>query len=435
MRFHRALAVFLVLAPISLTAHGQYSIASVTFKHPGPYTTPELLAASGLEAGQSLMQDSLANAAQRLLNTGLFSDATIDYTGAGHARGIVVDLKPIPLDKLLPASFENFVWFTPEELTAGIHAHVPLYRGVTSDAGTLPDDIQAALQQMLAAKGITATLSHEVIEATNEHPLRALSFRVEQPSVRLGMLHISMLTDPSAAAALKPGIQQAANLATRHPFNEGLAGPTIQDVLLDPIRHAGYIQATLDNIQRTVAPAPTDPQTLLVTYSARIVTGDAFKVSTLTWNPTPVFSGADFAREAKLHPGDTADGDALLSTEAAISAAYLSHGYLDIYILTHPVPDAAAHTVAYTLEPVPGDVYHLRTVTPKGLSPEALQEFNAAWRMKPGDVYNPTYVPEFIHNNTALKHLSTYAGSFQASADPQTHQVDLTLTFAPYNGK
>ena len=261
MRFHRALAVFLVLAPISLTAHGQYSIASVTFKHPGPYTTPELLAASGLEAGQSLMQDSLANAAQRLLNTGLFSDATIDYTGAGHARGIVVDLKPIPLDKLLPASFENFVWFTPEELTAGIHAHVPLYRGVTSDAGTLPDDIQAALQQMLAAKGITATLSHEVIEATNEHPLRALSFRVEQPSVRLGMLHISMLTDPSAAAALKPGIQQAANLVivgtlaevVEDQFTRLFAQMGITDIGYLPARRAGLMPAVGPNTKFLLA--------------------------------------------------------------------------------------------------------------------------------------------------------------------------------------
>ena len=168
MRPHRVLAALLLLAP--LAAHAQYSIDSVTYNHAGPYTTPELAAVSGLEAGQLLTQNSLGNAAQHLLDTGLFSDATIDYTGTGMRRGLVVDLKPIPLDKLLPASFENFVWFTPEELTAGIHAHVPLYRGVASDAGTLPDDIQSALQQMLAAKGITATLSHEIVEPTNTPP-------------------------------------------------------------------------------------------------------------------------------------------------------------------------------------------------------------------------------------------------------------------------
>jgi outer membrane protein assembly factor BamA len=433
LRLTRALTALLLLSP-PIASHAQYSIASVTFKHPDPYTTPELLAVSGLETGQLLNQNSLGNAAQHLLDTGLFTDATVDYTGTGKARGIVVDLKPIPLDKLLPASFENFVWFTPEELTAGIHAHVPLYRGVASNAGSLPNDIQSALQQMLAAKGITATLSHAIIEPTNDHPIRVINFRIEQPSIRLATVHLSMVSPPGAAAALTPGLQQAVNTAPRHPFNEGLSGLTLEDILLDPFRRAGYIQATLDNLQRTVVPSPADPKIFLVTYTARILTGDPWKVSTLTWNPTPLYSATDFARDAKLHAGDNANDTALLNTEGAISAAYLSHGYLDIYILPHPVPDATAHTVAYTLEPIPGEIYHLHTATPTGLSPEALQEFNSTWQLKPGDVYNPAYVSEFIHNNTALKHLSTYAGTFQASADPTTHLVDLTLTFAPNNG-
>jgi hypothetical protein len=425
----RALATLLLAVP--LAAHAQYSIATVTFQHPGPYTHVELLAASGLEPGQALMHDSLGNAAQRLLNTGLFSDAEIDYTGTGKARDIVVDLKPIALDKLLPASFENLVWFTRDELTAGIHAHVPLYRGVASDAGTLPDDIQSALQQMLVAKGITATLSHTIIEPTNPHPLRVISFRIEQPSVHLGTVHLSMVAPPGGAAALTPGLQQAANIATRHSFNESLAGINLQDILLDPFRRAGYIQASLDNLQRTVAPSPTDPKIFLVTYTARILTGDAYKVSTLTFSPTPLYSAADFAHDAKLHTGDLANDSDLATTEGSISAAYLSQGYLDIYVLSHPVPDATAHTVAYTLEPIPGDIYHLHTVTPSGLSPEALQEFNTAWNMKPGDVYNPAYVATFVKKNKALPHLSRYVGTFQSSADPQTHLVDLTMIFLP----
>jgi outer membrane protein assembly factor BamA len=400
MRSLRVLTALLFLAPFA--AQAQYSIASVTFKNPGPYTTPELLAVSGLEAGQLLNQNSLGNAVQHLLDTGLFSDATINYTGTGMRRGIVVGLKPIPLDKLLPASFENFVWFTPEELTAGIHAHVPLYRGVASDAGTLPDDIQSALQQMLVAKGITATLSHAIVEPTNLHPIRVISFRIDQPTIRLNTVHLSMEAPTGASPALTPGLQKAATLATRAPFNEGLADLTLQDILLSSVRNAGYIQATLDNLQRTAAPSPTDPKTLLVTYTARIVTGDPYKVSNLTYNPTPLYSAADFSRDAKLHPGDIANESDLAKTQSAISDVYLSHGYLDIYVLSHPAFDAAAHTVAYTLEPIPGDIYHLHTVTPTGLSPEALQEFNSAWTMKPGDIYNPAYVATFVKQNKTL---------------------------------
>ncbi len=311
LRPHRVLAALLLLAPFAapLASHAQYlAAASVTFRHADPYSRRWLLGrpAPALQPGRFLSNDSLANAAQHLLDTGLFSDATIDYTGTGMRRGIVVDLKPIPLDKLLPASFENFVWFTPDELTAGIHAHVPLYRGVASDAGSLPDDIQAALQQMLAAKGITATISHTIAEPTNLQPRRVLNFSIDQPFVRLGTLHLSMLAPSGAAATLSPGLQQAANAATRHPFNEGLTGITLSSILLDPFRRAGYVQASLDNIEmRTVAPAPAPADANASSsslYTARIVTGDPYKISTLTWNPTPLYSAADFERDNKLHP-------------------------------------------------------------------------------------------------------------------------------------
>jgi outer membrane protein assembly factor BamA len=432
LRPHRVFAALLLLAPLA-AAHAQYSIASVTFRHADPYAPAELLAVSGLEAGQLLTVDSLGNAAHHLLDTGLFADATIDYTGTGKARGIVVDLKPIPLDKLLPASFENFVWFTPDELTAGIHAHVPLYRGAASDAGTLPDDIQSALQQMLAAKGITATLSHTILEPTNEHPLRVISFRIDQPSVRLTTVHLSMLAPQEAAAALTPGLQQAVNLAPRHPFNEGLSGLTLEDLLLEPFRRAGYIQSSLDNLQRTVVPSPSDPNLFLLTYTARIVTGDPWKISTISWIPTPLYSAADFDRDTRLHPGDLANDTALLNLEGLIADAYRSQGYLHVYVLPHPVPDAAAHTIAYTLEPIPGDIYRLKAVNVTGLPPSAQKAFDTAWTMKAGDPYSEIAVNLFIRKNMGQPVFQPYNLNYGASVDPDTHLVDLTLTFAPNN--
>jgi outer membrane protein assembly factor BamA len=379
MRPHRALAALFFLATIP-AAHAQYSIASVTFKHPSPYTTPELLAASGLEAGQLLNQNSLGNAAQRLLNTGLFDDVTIDYANTARARAIVVTLKPTPDDKLLPASFENFVWFTPEELTAGIHAHVPLYRGLASDAGTLPDDIQSALQQMLAAKGVTATLSHTIYEPTNLHPQLTVNFKVETPAILLAKADLTGIPED-----LKPETIESLQRLEGAAYNEGLTGTTIEDLVLIPARSSGYVNAKLQDIHRTFTPTANG---LAVTYTATFVPGEAFKISTVTWNPTALYSAADFARDAQLHPGDPASEAALRKTETPISKAYLLQGYMDAYVLPHPVFDAATHTVAYTLTIVPGDVYHLHSVNVTGLTPKARAVFDADWQLHPGDPYS-----------------------------------------------
>ncbi len=424
----RTLSRALLTLLLSLPALAQSTIDKVVFHNAAPYTDAELLPASGLQPGQPLAPDSLVIAAHHLLDTGLFDDAQINLTGPSKARTVVVDLKPIPLDKLLPISFQNLVWFTPAELAEGLHTRVPLYHGVASDAGNFPDTLQAALQQMLAAKGITATLSHSVLEPTTLHPVRVIDFTVDQPPLHLATVHLSFSGPPGSAAALTPGLQQAVNKATRMPFNEGLGGITLEDLLLSPARDAGYINATLDNTQRTIAPSDNG---LAITYTTRILAGDPYKLSAITFEPTPIYSAADFTRDNTLHPGDLANASALDKTEAAIAKAYLTLGYMDVYILSNPLTDDTAHTVAYTLRAVPGLPYHLHAVTATGLSAEAQQEFNTAWRMKPGDVYNPAYVATFIKNNKTLPHLSTYLGTFQSSADPQTHQVDLTIIFLP----
>ncbi len=412
----------------SLPAVAQYTVASIVFHNAAPYTDADLLAASGLKVGQPLAQDSLVNAAHNLLDTGLFDDAQITFSGQGKARTVVVDLKPIPLNKLLPISFQNLVWFTPAELAEGLHARVPLYRGFASDAGNFPDTLQSALQQMLADKGITATLSHSVLEPTTLHPVRVVNFTVDQPHLHLATVHLSFSGPPGSAAALTPGLQQAVNKATRMPFNEGLGGVTLEDLLLSPARDVGYIKATLDNTQRTVAPSDND---LAVTYTTRILAGDPYKLSAITFEPTPIYSAADFTRDNTLHPGDLANASALASTETAIAKAYLALGYMDVYILSNPLTDDTAHTVAYTLRAVPGDVYHLHTLTATGLSPDAQKAFNAAWQMKPGDPYSDLAVGAFLSKNVAQPLFRKYDAAFNAAADPQTHLVDLTLTFTP----
>ena len=415
-----------VLLAASVPACAQYSIDKVVFRGGAPYTDTELLSASGLQPGQMLAHDSLAQAAQHLLDTGLFDDAEVSLSGTGNARTVLFALKPTPLAKLLPASFENFVWFTPEELTTAIHAHVPLYRGAFSDAGNFPDVVQSALQQILAEKGVTATISHSIVEPSNNHPVRVVDFLIDKPSVRIAMVHLSLTAPPGAAASLAPGLQQAVARTKGALYNEGLSGITIEELLLLPVLSAGYITARLADVHREVAPTERG---IGVTYTARIETGEVYKVANFTWEATPVYSATDFARDQELHSGDLANYTALSKTEFHVLGAYRAQGYLDAYIAALPKLDDATHTVGYAMHVVPGEQYRLKSVTPLNLSPEAQKEFDSGWHMKAGDLYNEHYVQTFINNNTALQHLATYSASFQTSADPQTHLVDLTITF------
>ena len=59
--------------------------------------------------------------------------------------------------------------------------------------------------------------------------------------------------------------------------------------------------------------------------------------------------------------------------------------------------------------------------------------------MNPGDIYDPAYVNTFLTKNTSLSTLNGYSASSQTLVDPDSHAVDLTITFvkggAPVNAQ
>ena len=190
---------------------------------------------------------------------------------------------------------------------------------------------------------------------------------------------------------------------------------------------AGYIQASLTGI--SIAPGNPDAHTIPIVLSATLVPGDIYKVSALTFAGTPLLSADEFAKTAKLHSGDVASRQALLDTFAPLDLAYRRQGYMDVIINGSPVVDTAAHTVAYTVTVTPGEQYRVHQVTTKGLDPAAQADFDRGFSMKEGQLYNPEYLTTFLKNNTALHALDGYAAAFKAYADPNTHTVDVVITF------
>lgn len=407
---------FLALT-LSTTAFAQYSIQKIEIHGAAPYTEAEVLQVSGLRPGQMMSHDSLGNAAQHLLDTGVFADAGIQLTGGGTARTVLIELKPLPQSSFVPATFSNLVWWTPTDLDTALRQRVPFYRGGIPPAGNLPDTINAALTSMLTDKGVHGTIVNASVSPTNANPQPVWDFHLDDPSVR-----VASATLTGTPAALEPAMQRAIQHLNGSRYNDR----AVADELLFPLRDVGYLDARLTNITTTVEPAASS---YAVRYTATVVPGDIFHVTSIAWQPTAIYTQDAFTHDAKLHNGDLASQKSLLETEQAILNAYLHLGYLDAYVDAHPQKDAAAHTVSYSLQVVPGEIYHLKSITPLNLSAAAQKDFDFGWQLKPGAVYDPIYTANFLTNNTALRNLAGYTASFQAVADSQTHLVDLTINF------
>ncbi len=113
------------------------------------YTDEEILAATGLQIGQNAADGDFKEAVRRLGDSGLFNDVAYSYTSSGATVKLELQLTDTDKSKLVPAFFENFVWFTDDELRTALQRRVPLFKQLLPLTGNLADEVSEALQAML----------------------------------------------------------------------------------------------------------------------------------------------------------------------------------------------------------------------------------------------------------------------------------------------
>ena len=418
------LATLFCLVPSALSAQ-QYTAAHINFKNAAPYTQPDLRAASGLVVGKPFTKEGLQAAAQKLIATGLFDDVQVVLDGPVASIDLNFSLKPYPSSQLLGVAFENFVWWQPAELLAELHTRVPLFDPASptlAESGDEQDAIQAAIESMLASKGVSgARVARSLLEPSLTLPRRTVAFRVEAPTVILRTFTLSGVSPTQA-----PTLRKFLPTLLDRPYIEGSLPASDLHRVLNLYRNAGFLEVAISDVQRTLN---TSAGKIDVDLKGALHEGDVFHVGTLTWAGTPLYSTADFEHQAKLHPGDVASRYMLLETLRPLDTAYRAQGYLDASVETSPSLSSSAHTVDYTITVTAGEQYHLHSVTPLNLTPQQTADFNSAWKLKPGDVYNAPAVAEFLTGHSTLTSLRGFSAASTISADPTNHLVDLTITF------
>lgn len=419
-RLHRSLVVLLCLFATSAFAQ-QYTVKKMVFDGTVPFPQSDLELASGLKSGDTITAATLQDAAQRLVNTGAFGDIQATLDGPIKAVTVIFKVKPAADDRLVIPAFDNFVWWQPSELAAEIHKRVPLFNETLPEAGNLQQAVQEALVQMLVEKQVAAAdkvrIDYRIIHPGLGHPRRVVSYRIVSPVIRFASVTLDGVSSGNSAA-----IAKLTATLTNRPYSDD----TI-DRLLNPYRNAGAIDARLSDTTRTVSVTPSG---VTVAVTAKLTEGPPYRVSKFDFDGTPLVTKDQFAAAQKLHPGDIASQSALLQSLTVLDTAYRKLGYLDAAIEAVPTPDPATHQVAYLVKVAPGEQYRINTLTINNLTAEQRQQFNTAWKLQPGTLYDAIYTADFL-KKTGLPGFDNISGSFIADADPDTHMVDLTINFFP----
>jgi outer membrane protein assembly factor BamA len=407
--FSRALTALLLLAPLTAPAQ-TYTPKTIRVDAPSTVDTAEALRIAALPTNVPLTKQQIEAALQRIANTGLFSD--VGYTV--NATELVIKLTPSASSQLQPAHFSNFVWWQPAELESLLEAAVPGYHGQLPVAGTLTDQVKAALVALLHAKGVDATVdAHE-----NGFSADSVTLSIVSPAIVIGDVQFQ-----NSLPALRPQITTLQHRLHGQDFDIAESTKTVQDSVNDIYENAGYLAVD------TSAPTYSAPHKDLLTYavdlSSTITPGDIYHVANLHINAQPPVSQADLAKAANIKPGDVASLAAQRLALSEMQQVYASQGYFDAKVLFTLHQDNGVHTVEYACNFVPGEIYHFASIDTSALALDQQAAFARAFTVAPGAIANAD-LRAAVSKALQSLHL-TFPVGLNMVADSKNHTVKIVL--------
>jgi outer membrane protein assembly factor BamA len=131
--------------------------------------------------------------------------------------------------------------------------------------------------------------------------------------------------------------------------------------------------------------------------------GIAYVWDKAVWTGARAISAQSLGAAIELRPGDVADG---LKIDAGLQAAYIVYqkrGYAESQILRKPVFDDVNRRITLNLEVTEGPQYRMGNFIVKGLPEKDVLRLQERWTLKAGDIYDATYLGDFIKKLVADK--------------------------------
>src|SRR5947209_804863 len=402
----------------------------VEFKGLGRVTEAEALEKSGLQAGQTVSIEEVDAAADRLLSSGLFEK--LGYSVKGKTDKAVVTFTVVERKSSMPVSFDNFVWFTDEELRAAVKRRVPTFDGTAPEAGGVTEQIKQALEDLLRERKIVGTVEYTLSSDASGRRVEHLY------SVRGPELRVCKLSFVGARAVPEETLRQKSGGIFDNDYSRAFVAGFAEANLLPLYQERGYLRASF-------APPKVKPETSADCEKGVAVTMYVDEGSIYVWDKA-VWSGASALTPQELDAAlgmkerEVANRVKIDKGLAAVGKAYARKGYLEARVRAAPDFDDEGRRVAFRLQVEEGPQYHMGELTINGLSEADANNLHGRWRLLHGDVYEEAYADEFVKKSLpefykdALRAghpLPALKLDIKATPDREKQTVNVTLNFKP----
>jgi len=377
------------------------------------FSSGEIAAAIGLRAGATINRDDLQGAADKLAAIGLFSNIQFHFTTVETGVRVKYEVADVPE---VPVSFDNFPWFTDDELASALKRTVLLFDGGAPQSGTILNAMSGALEKLVQSRGVLATVTH------------TLQFRVEGAELTVKSIEFS-----DALATNDHAIQQSAAELIGKPFSRS----TVELFEFEQVRpvylaHA-FLHVQFGPPSARVASGSAQPTSDGVVIVAPIVPGPAYKWGGGLWVGNSVILTRELNAMVDMKLGEPADGNKVAALWERIQSLYGERGYLDTKVDAEPQFYDQDARVIYTVTIVEGSQYRMGTLVLSGLSIDGEKRVRAAWSIPADAIFNEKTYEDFLDAGIKRAFAGTpvhydKVGRF-LQENPATGKVDVLLDF------
>lgn len=388
------------------------------------FSSDQIAAASGLHRGSAFAPADLQAVADRLAQLGPFT--SVQYRYSSDASGLQVELQ-VADAPAVPALFDNFPWFTDEELKAALQSLVVLFDGTAPEVGTILDAMSAALGKLLETRGVHATVSHTLTNAPGSDQ-RLQLFEVQGAEMNVGAVQFS-----DALAQNDKNIQDRLFDLIGKPFSRSrIELFEFEQVRPVYLAHA-FLRVQFGRPVARFAGDPNQPLPRSIVVLVAVDPGPVFRWGGVTWSGNTVIPTGELDKLVQLNPGNIVSGLLVEATWNAVRQAFGKLGYLDVKVDPAPQYDEAAKRVTYAVSIIEGPQYRMGQLVLTGLSLEGERRLRAAWKIAPGEIFDKTIYDEFLSSGIqgAFYGLPVHydkIGRF-LQEDSKTGVVDVLLDF------
>jgi outer membrane protein assembly factor BamA len=421
--------VLLILFGLTLPeSYAQESthLGAIKFSGLSLFAEAQVGRATGLRIGEAVGQAQLGAAADRLANSGAFDHVTFRYsTDKGQ---LTVEFQVTETQHMLPCRFDNFVWFSDQQLDQTLRARVPFYAGVVPETGATVEEVRATLRDMLRASGIPGDV--DALPNADVMGQRVSGFLFTVKSISMP---IRVIDFPGAAAIPTGDLVRAASPLIGRDFSISGVAAFASGGLVALYHQHGYLRARFRRPEGRVLSKSGDGSVEDIGVILPVEEGPEFYWEKAEWSGNQQFSSGELDRMLGMMQKEIANEHKIEAGLQTVKRAYDQRGFIDAAVQPKVLLDDGARLTTYSVSVAEGTQYHFGQIHFDGVPNRAVQELVKKWRRKPGDVFDETYALDFMKNVAplTLHDLGILKASFQINPqrDKQKASVDLHIVF------